>query len=59
MIRTRTVSAILLLVLTSGALSACGKKGPLEHPTTSSPSTTATPEADDKDEKQDQGNTTP
>jgi len=46
-------------VLTSGALSACGKKGPLEHPTTSSPSTTATPEADDKDEKQDQGNTTP
>lgn len=62
MIRTRTVSAILLLALASGALSACGKKGPLEHPAESSsstPSTTTAPEADDKDEKPDQGNTTP
>lgn len=63
MIRTRTITAILLLALVPGALSACGKKGPLEHPTESSSSTTPTtnslPEADDKDEKQDQGNSTP
>lgn len=58
--RTRPMIALLLLALASGALSACGKKGPLEHPTSS---TTATTGDDAKDEKEDNapatGNTTP
>lgn len=61
MIRTRTITAILLLALAPGALSACGKKGPLEQPSTTSSSTPATtsPEGDGKEDRQDEGTTAP